>query len=55
MLELDDKTLQSYFVHAKRIVNENRHEFQMFLLHKKHSSKTSYMLKFVMMMMKLIL
>ena len=34
MLELDDKTLQSYFVHAKRIAHENR-EFQIFLLHKK--------------------
>ena len=34
-LELDDKTLQSYFVHAKRIAHENRREFQMFLLHKK--------------------
>ena len=34
-LELDDKTLQSYFVHAKRITHENRREFQMFLLQKK--------------------
>ena len=33
-LELDDKTLQTYFVHAKRIAHENR-EFQLFLLHKK--------------------
>ena len=34
MLELDDKTLQTYFVHAKRIAYENR-ELQLFLLHKK--------------------
>ena len=34
MLELDDKTLQTYFVHAKRITHENR-EFQLFLLRKK--------------------
>ena len=33
-MELDDKTLQTYFVHAKRIAHENR-EFQLFLLHKK--------------------
>ena len=32
MLELDDETLQSYFMHAKRSAHENR-EFQIFLLH----------------------